>query len=400
MVLLLTAQGCIGPRSLELTRLRYDQAVHETTEQQWLRNVVRLRYGDLPSFLDVSAITSQFEIQGSGGFTTGRERDSANLTNFGDVGLQFRDAPTLSYTPRDPAELTRAMVAPVGITALGLLANNGWALEDVLLVMIGEINGLENAPAAEQIVPTTVPTPTMFPEMVRLAGFLRRERMVRLASADVPEVVSPPIASDRVDGADLVQAAGNALEFRPADRPDALVLTRTESRYVLAFDPASRGWPESEGLRQLLQLDPRRLEFEVRRSDVFGTGGLHPFPDALDSVDVRTRTLLDMLTFLSKGVEVPEEHALRGLAAQTVGPDGLVFDWTCVTGDLFRVRVQEKRPKGQDVAVAIEYQGYWYFIPAADKRSKATLAMIQALFNLQLNEPSRAGPLLTLPVGF
>lgn len=55
LVLILAAPGCVGPRSLELTRLRYDQAVSETTEQQWLRNIVRLRYGDLPSFLDVSA---------------------------------------------------------------------------------------------------------------------------------------------------------------------------------------------------------------------------------------------------------------------------------------------------------------------------------------------------------
>ena len=52
-----------------------------------------------------------------------------------------------------------------------------------------------------------------------------------------------------------------------------------------------------------------------------------------------------------------------------------------------------------DAAVAIEYQGYWYYIHAADKRSKSTLALIQALFNLQLSEPKKGGPLLTLPVG-
>ena len=100
---------------------------------------------------------------------------------------------------------------------------------------------------------------------------------------------------------------------------------------------------------------------------------------------------------LSKGVSVPEDHLGRGLAAQTVGPSGVVFDWTAVTRGLFRVCVQKKRPK--DAAIAIEYQGYWYFIPADDKRSKSTLALIQGLFNLQLSEPKKAGPLLTLPVG-
>ena len=39
LLIALGPAGCVGPRGLELTRLRYDQAVHETTEQQWLRNL-------------------------------------------------------------------------------------------------------------------------------------------------------------------------------------------------------------------------------------------------------------------------------------------------------------------------------------------------------------------------
>jgi hypothetical protein len=380
-----------------LTRLRYDQAVHETTEQQWLRNIVRLRYGDLPSFLDVSAITSQFELASRGGFTGGQERDSPNRSYFGDLSLQFRDAPTLSYTPRDPTELTRAMVAPVGITALGLMANNGWSLDDVLRLMVADINGLENAPGAEQFLPATIPPPTPFDEGVRLAGHLRRERAIVLASVEVPKAVSSPIAADRVDGSDLVQAANNRLEYRAAGVAAELVLIRNEPGYRLILSPAAGGLPDVDAFRRLLRLSPGRLEYDVRRVDVPGGVGLMPLPDSLDSIDVRTRTLLDMLAFLSKGVHVPEEHLYRGLATQTVGPDGIVFDWTAVTRDLFQVCVQKKRPK--DAAVAIEYQGYWYSIPASDKRSKSTLALIQALFNLQLSEPKSGGPVLTLPVG-
>jgi len=389
--------GCLGPRSLELTRLRYDQAVNETSEQQWLRNIVRLRYGDLPSFLDVSAITSQFEISGRSAITGGQERASTNRSLFGDMSLQFRDAPTLSYTPRDPSELTRAMVAPVGITALGLMANNGWSLDDVLRLMVAEVNGLENTPGAEQFLPDTAPRPTLFDEAARLAGHLRREHAIVLASVDVPKVVSTPIAASRVDGSDLVQAASNKLEYRAASNPSDLVLTRTEPRYRLIVSPAAGGRPDVDALRQLLRLSPVRLDYDVRRADVPGGIQPLPLPDSLDYVDVQTRTLLDMLTFLSKGVRVPEEHLCRGLAAQTVGPDGTVFDWTVVTQGLFQVCVQKKRPK--DVAVAIEYQGYWYYIPASDKRSKSTLGLIQALFNLQLSEPKKSGPLLTLPVG-
>jgi hypothetical protein len=74
----------------------------------------------------------------------------------------------------------------------------------------------------------------------------------------------------------------------------------------------------------------------------------------------------------------------------------MAMDQEAASG-LFRVDVQKKRPK--DAAVAIEYQGYWYYIQSTDKRTKATLSLIQALFNLQLSEPKKGGPLLTLPVG-
>ena len=275
LLLVVILPGCIGPRSLELTRLRYDQAVHETSEQQWLRNVVRLRYGDLPSFLDVSAITSQFELSSRGGITGGQERDSPNQSLFGDMSLQFRDAPTLSYTPRDPTELTRAMVAPVGITALGLMANNGWSLDDVLRLMVADVNGLENAPGAEQFIPETVPPPTPFDEVVRLAGHLRRERAIVLASVEVPKAVSPPIATDRVDGSDFVQAASSKLEYRAAGNADELVLTRTEPGYRLIALPRRGGRPDVDAFRQLLRLSPGRLEYGVRR---VGRAGRHRTP--------------------------------------------------------------------------------------------------------------------------
>jgi hypothetical protein len=393
----LIASGCIGPRSLELTRLRYDEAVHETSEQQWLRNIVRLRYGELPTMLDVSAITSQFELAGRGGLTGGQERDSANSSLFGDMSLQFRDAPTLSYTPRDPSELTRVMVAPVGISALGLMANSGWDVEDVLRLMVGEVNGLENMPGSEALIPRRIPPPTLFPEMVRLVGRLRGDHLAVLKAAEDSKPVSPEIAADLVDGSDFVQAASHNLEYRPAESTGALVLTRTGPGYRLAFSPAAAGHPEADALRGLLRLAPGRLEYDLVRENIPGGLELLPLPDALESVHLRTRTLLEMAICLSKGVVVPEEHARRGLAAQTVGPDGVVFDWTCTTGGLFRVCSQKKRPKG--AAVAIEHEGYWYYIAAADKRSQATLGLLQALFNIQLSEPRKSGPVLTLPVG-
>ena len=55
--------GCsIGPRSLERDRLRYNEAVKRTSEEELLLNIVRLRYTDTPSSLAVSAIAAQYEL--------------------------------------------------------------------------------------------------------------------------------------------------------------------------------------------------------------------------------------------------------------------------------------------------------------------------------------------------
>jgi hypothetical protein len=54
--------GCstFGPGALLESRLRYNEVVKTTTEEQLLLNVVRLRYADTPSSLAVSTIAAQF----------------------------------------------------------------------------------------------------------------------------------------------------------------------------------------------------------------------------------------------------------------------------------------------------------------------------------------------------
>jgi len=393
-----TMAGCIGPRSLELTRLPYEQAVHETSDQQWLRNLVRLRYGERPTFLDVAAITSQFEVSGNGSMTGGQERASPNLSLFGNLSAQFRDAPTLSYVPRADTELTRAITAPIGVIALGLLANTGWSIEDVLRLLVSDANGLANAPGADELIPSQFPAPTPFLEMARLTARLRASGTARMVAVDEPKEVADPIDAGRVDGSDFVAAANNKLAFRHSAARPGLILTRDDPANALVIAPDGSTDPEMQSFRELLRLSPGRLEYRVRRSERAGGEALRPLAaDTEDAITVRTRTILQMMIFLSKGVQVPEEHAARGLAVQTPGPDGVPFDWPLVTRGLFHVCVQKKRPK--QAALAVLYRGYWYSIDDTDQRSKSTLALIQALLNLQLAEPQRAGPVLTLPVG-
>ena len=58
--------GCLGPKAVRYTRLRYNEVVRDTNDQQLLMNIVRLRYADSPVFIDLPNITSQFELAGRG----------------------------------------------------------------------------------------------------------------------------------------------------------------------------------------------------------------------------------------------------------------------------------------------------------------------------------------------
>ena len=58
------------------------------------------------------------------------------------------------------------------------------------------------------------------------------------------------------------------------------------------------------------------------------------------------RSVLQIMTFLSKGVCIPEEHLISGVAPVTRVADGQPFDWTHVTGgELRRARPETPAPQ-------------------------------------------------------
>src|SRR3954449_2786960 len=79
--------GCLGPKAVQYTRLKYNEVIRDTNDQQLLMNIVRLRYADSPVFIDLPSITSQFELA-AGGSDPG---PAGSQTNFGIGGAWGRD---------------------------------------------------------------------------------------------------------------------------------------------------------------------------------------------------------------------------------------------------------------------------------------------------------------------
>src|SRR5580658_1906140 len=98
--------GCLGPKAVRYTRLRYNEVVRDTNDEQLLMNIVRLRYADSPVFIDLPNITSQFEMSGGTGYLGGYGNQfKGGTTSLGNGSLSLRDTPTLSYHPREGREI-------------------------------------------------------------------------------------------------------------------------------------------------------------------------------------------------------------------------------------------------------------------------------------------------------
>ncbi len=123
-ILLLAGCSGIGPATVTRDRLDYTGAMAESWKGQMLLNLVKLRYGDTPVFLDVGQIVSGYTVQST--FTA-----SGAINNFNGVvpgvpnssiGLgvqgQFIDRPTITYSPLMGERFARSLMTPIPPPAL------------------------------------------------------------------------------------------------------------------------------------------------------------------------------------------------------------------------------------------------------------------------------------------
>ena len=138
------SSGCLGPKAVRYTRLRYNEVVRDTNDEQLLINIVRLRYADSPIFIDLPNITSQFEVQGRSNYLGGYGYETPGPASLGFGELTLRDTPTLSYHPREGREIAKALLTPLSAD-LFIVVNAGANLEQLLLFTINDINDVSNA---------------------------------------------------------------------------------------------------------------------------------------------------------------------------------------------------------------------------------------------------------------
>ena len=386
--------GCVGPKAIQIARPKYDEAVRVSTKESWLRNLVRLRYAEPIGLLTVSGITTQFSLDGSAEFDGGRSL--GNPLAIGTGGLGLSEKPTISFTPQESPEFAKSLMTPVSLDTLVLLGKARWELDRSLRVTISNINGLDNASAAEGPAPRQPPDFAQFQLLARQLSVLHERRQLEIMPDHEVQELGAPLPASALRGADAVAAAQAGFMFQTRNNGQHYVLTKERQTYAIRIAPDAMATPECLTALELMQLPPGRQSYRVAEA-VEGQlkYGAAPYPRG--EMRITTRSVLEMMFYLSKAVEVPAEHICDGIVTATLCPDGTLFDWRYVLGDIFQVHVQRHKPT--HAAVQTRYRGYWFYIDDRDSSSKVTFAMLVKLFKLQHHGTRTSQPLLTLPVG-
>ncbi len=249
--------GCVGPKAIRYTRIRYNEVVRDTNDEQLLLNIVRLRYADSPVFIDLPNITSQFELTGRGSYFGGYGNQYRGRSNLGYGELSLRDTPTLSYHPREGREIAKSLLTPLSAD-LFIVVNAGADVEQLMLLAVNDINDVPNARGATLLTPKVADDNTKFVRGIRLLESLRQRDGTELGVEMEEETLgsSDPIARRSVQGRDLVNAFKDGYVYRAKRRGSGDLAQ--EGKGAHTSDPSGlRPIPGNGGSGTDLQRDTR-----------------------------------------------------------------------------------------------------------------------------------------------
>ena len=249
--------GCVGPKAIRYTRMRYNEVIRDTNDEQLLMNIVRLRYADSPIFIDLPNITSQFEVAGAGNYLGGYGNQYRGRSSLGFGEMSLRDTPTLSYHPREGREIAKALLTPLSAD-LFIVVNAGANLEQLMLFAINDINDVPNAPGATILMPQVAGDNALYIHGIRLLASLRARDATELGfgTDDDPDDASDPIPKSSVQGRDLLNAAKDGYVYRAkGDGPDDIA--QAGKGALPQSSRALRTLPRNGGGRADLPPDPR-----------------------------------------------------------------------------------------------------------------------------------------------
>jgi hypothetical protein len=345
LVGVLVGGGCagLGARTIATDRFDYTAAIADSWKSQMLLNVVKIRYGDAPIFLDVAQVVNSYEISGKAslGGDWKFKPDYASAMN-AQADLVTANKPTITYTPLSGEKFARSMMTPIPPSSILYLIQSGYPADTVLRGLVQSVNGARNrfggssAPRAAD------------PEFLRLAEHLRN-----------------------------IQATG-ALGLR-------VQKDGTSERNMMVFRGRvdDRSQADVAQIEEILGLDPAVPEFSI----YYGLSSTNK-----TEIAMLTRSLYLVLIDLASYVEVPQAD----VAQRRVGPGVPGEDLKDPSSQpTVRIHCAERKPA--DAFAAVPYGGHWFWIDACDLPSKRAFSFLMFAFSLVETGKREDVPIVTIP---
>jgi hypothetical protein len=357
---LLLLSGCAaqGAKRVPRDRFDYNAALAHSAREQMLLNIVRSRYLEVPVFLSVSSVLTQYEYERRAGIGTILEfGDGTTDRATGEANLGFSERPTITYLPVEGQEFSAHLLSDIPSEIIFAAAQAGWPVDVFMRIGVQRLGASENMSFGE--VPASSSIDSNVQSESEFKKLKRFERLINLIF----------ILSDR-----------EILEVQHVEKDG-----RRDNYFIIAETVPEDLRPLLGELRQLIGLSDRnRFRITDRVTNIKD-----------DEISIQTRSVMAMMEFMARGVEVPLEHLEEGrvidYGLQT--PDGQVSQGLIP----FRMRSSNNRPA--NVFAAVRFNDYWFYIDHADITSKRALSLIIVLFRLMAPTPAGAAPILTLPTG-
>jgi hypothetical protein len=339
---LLASWGCagIGPTTISRDRFDYTAAISDSWKRQMLFNLVKIRYGDAPVFMDVSSVISQYQIQGTvnlGATITNSPWSTAET--LGAMG-QYVDRPTITLSPILGDKFARSLMSPIPPSAILSLVQGGYPVDLVIRTLVHEINGVRNRFAGEARAHSADPV---------FYSLLQKMREIQVSG--VIGMRSKKVGADEE----------TSLIFRGKRIPATESLTKQ--------------------VREILGLDPEAHEFQV----IYGA-----IPRNDREIAILTRSVLEVLVDISGDIEVPasdvKENRVFPTFQETAG------------GEKVRplVRIQSSPEKPNDAFVSIPYGNSYFWIDDRDLFSKKMFSFMMFVFTLVETGGRGPAPVVTI----
>lgn len=338
--------GCldIGPKSVPADRFEYGTAIAESWKQQTLLNIVKLRYMDMPVFVDVASIVAGYSMETTG--SVGGQFYSGNPppSDFSTIGAtgRFTDRPTITYVPLTGEKFLRGLITPIDPKNIFFMLQSGYAADFVLGLTVESINGVRNRSTAGGTVRDADP------EFVRALEVLREVQAAGAFGMRVEE--------DKVKGSTAV------VFFRKDEIAPEIVEKANEFRRLIG-----------------LPAEPQR--FVLRYSPMRGADG---------ELSVNSRSMLQILIAFASYVDVPQAHVDDRSATPSVAKS----ETEKVRN---HVQIHSGKEKPADAFAAVRYRDHWFWIEQSDWQTKRALSAVMFFFTIAETGQDTQMPLITIP---